>query len=57
MGANIPDRISRATAEEILNELSVEEKVALCGAQDWWRTVSIRRNESLLLPHIKVCFF
>lgn len=38
----------------ILQQLTVEEKVALCGGRDWWRTVPIRRGQNLVLPHIKV---
>ncbi|KAH8891708.1 hypothetical protein GQ53DRAFT_865657 [Thozetella sp. PMI_491] len=41
-------------ADEILQQLSLEEKVAICGAQDWWRTVSIRRGDSVLVPHLKM---
>lgn len=48
--------VTPASADEILKQLTLEEKVAICGASDWWRTVPIRRGESLLLPHIKVRF-
>ncbi|SPO01046.1 related to beta-glucosidase [Cephalotrichum gorgonifer] len=43
-----------ATADEVLEQLTIDEKIALCSAQDWWRTVPIRRGDSLLLPHIKM---
>ncbi|KAH7123463.1 glycoside hydrolase superfamily [Dactylonectria estremocensis] len=43
-----------SNAAAILKQLTLEEKAALCGGQDWWRTVSIHRADSLLLPHIKM---
>lgn len=45
-----------ASADDILKQLTLEEKVTICGASDWWRTVPIHRGDTLLLPHIKVCF-
>lgn len=48
--------VSPASADGILKQLTLEEKVAICGASDWWRTVPIRRGDSLLLPHVKVRF-
>lgn len=39
--------------DSILNQLTLEEKVSLCGAADWWRTHAIKRDETILLPHIK----
>ncbi|PSN67619.1 glycoside hydrolase [Corynespora cassiicola Philippines] len=37
----------------ILSQLTLEEKVSLCGAADWWRTHAIKRDDTLILPHIK----
>jgi beta-glucosidase len=51
MNAKLP---SSLTAQDILNQLTLEEKVALVGAADWWRTEAIRRGDELLVPHIKV---
>lgn len=39
--------------DSILNQLTLEEKVSLCGAADWWRTHAIKRDDTILLPHIK----
>lgn len=44
------------SADDILKQLTLEEKVSICGASDWWRTVPIHRGDSLFLPHIKVFF-
>ncbi|EXK82564.1 hypothetical protein FOQG_13132 [Fusarium oxysporum f. sp. raphani 54005] len=40
-------------ANEILQQLTLEEKISLCGAADWWRTHAVKRNGEILLPHIK----
>jgi len=42
------------SADDLLEQLSIDEKVALCGGQDWWRTASIRHGGSLVIPHLKV---
>lgn len=42
------------SAYDLLEQLSVEEKVALCGGQDWWRTAAIHHSGSLFIPHLKV---
>ena len=39
--------------DKILSQLTLKEKVSLCGAADWWRTHAIKRNDTLILPHIK----
>lgn len=47
------------SADDLLQQLSIEEKVALCGGQDWWRTAAIYHKDSLVIPHLKVgrsCF-
>lgn len=46
---------SSGEADKILSQLTLEEKVKIVGAADWWRTEPIRRGDSILLPHIKVC--
>lgn len=54
MGDNFTDDIPMDDkVNDILSQLTLEEKVSLCGAADWWRTHSIKRNGALLLPHIK----
>lgn len=49
----ISDIPSRDKITDILSQLTLEEKVSLCGAADWWRTHAIKRNDTLLVPHIK----
>lgn len=39
---------------EILSKLTLDEKVSLLAAVDWWRTPVIER-EGVFIPHIKVC--
>lgn len=43
-----------AKADELLGQLTLEEKVSLCGASDWWRTTTVKRDGKLIVPHIKV---
>jgi hypothetical protein len=38
---------------ELLQRLTLEEKVSLLAAKDWWRTVVIER-EGIFVPHVKV---
>jgi hypothetical protein len=45
---------STGEADKILDQLTLEEKVLIVSAADWWRTEPIYRGHSLLLPHIKV---
>jgi hypothetical protein len=45
---------TEADAEALVQRLTLDEKVALTAAVDWWRTAEISRN-GLYLPHIKVC--
>lgn len=51
---NGADKAFPASADDLLQQLSVEEKVALCGGQDWWRTAAIHHKGSLVIPHLKV---
>jgi beta-glucosidase len=37
----------------ILSELTLQEKVSLLAAKDWWRTPTIDRDD-VFVPHIKV---
>lgn len=39
--------------ESILAKLTLEEKVSLLAAVDWWRTPVIHR-EGVFVPHLKV---
>jgi hypothetical protein len=41
----------------ILSNLLLEEKVSLLAAEDWWRTVLIRRDGKVFVPQIKVYQF
>ena len=41
-------------SDALLNRLSLEEKVSLLAAADWWRTPAIERD-GVFIPHIKVC--
>lgn len=41
--------------ERILTQLTLEEKISLLAAVDWWRTPVINRD-GLFVPHIKVRF-
>jgi beta-glucosidase len=50
---NMSDTPADDKVNDILSQLTLEEKVSLCGAADWWRTVAIKRNDTLLVPHIK----
>ncbi|RYC91499.1 putative beta-glucosidase I [Fusarium oxysporum f. sp. narcissi] len=40
------------TAIELISQLTVEEKVSLLAAVDWWRTPTIKRDD-VFIPHIK----
>ncbi|KAK2674181.1 Glycoside hydrolase, family 3, N-terminal [Fusarium oxysporum f. sp. vasinfectum] len=40
------------TAIELISKLTVEEKVSLLAAVDWWRTPTIKRDD-VFIPHIK----
>jgi hypothetical protein len=40
-------------ASGLLDRLTLEEKVSLLAAVDWWRTPTISR-EDVFVPHIKV---
>lgn len=42
--------------DEILGKLTIEEKISLLSATDWWRTPVIDRSE-VFVPHIKVCVY
>jgi beta-glucosidase len=39
---------------QLLGKLTLEEKVSLLAAKDWWRTPIIDRD-GVFVPHIKVC--
>lgn len=39
--------------DNLLSKLTLEEKVSLLAAKDWWRTPTIKR-EGIFVPHIKV---
>lgn len=39
--------------DELLDKLTIEEKVSLLAAKDWWRTPIISR-EGVFVPHVKV---
>lgn len=39
--------------DDILVKLTLEEKVSLLAASDWWRTTIIERD-GVFVPHIKV---
>lgn len=39
---------------KLLSKLTLEEKVSLLAAVDWWRTPVIKRD-GVFVPHIKVC--
>lgn len=41
--------------DHIFSLLTLEEKVSLTSAEDWWRTPIIRRGGRILVPRIKVC--
>lgn len=47
-----PQAVEVDTAE-ILSRLTLEEKVSLLAAKDWWRTHTIDR-EGVFVPQIKV---
>ncbi|EMT71647.1 glycoside hydrolase superfamily [Fusarium oxysporum II5] len=40
------------TTIELISKLTVEEKVSLLAAVDWWRTPTIKRDD-VFIPHIK----
>lgn len=42
-----------ASETQLLDRLSVEEKVQLLSAVDWWRTPVIKKDDAFI-PHIKV---
>lgn len=44
---------SNVDTEHILSQLTLEEKISLLAAVDWWRTPVIKRD-GLFVPHIKV---
>ncbi len=44
---------SHVDVDDILSKLTLEEKVDLLAAKDWWRTPIIKR-EGVFVPHIKV---
>lgn len=50
MGSLEPD----VDIDNVLSKLTIEEKVALLAAKDWWRTPSIKRDD-VFVPQIKVC--
>jgi hypothetical protein len=37
----------------LLDRLTLEEKISLLAAVDWWRTPTIERDD-VFIPHIKV---
>jgi len=39
--------------ETLLQSISLEEKIALLSAVDWWRTLKVERD-GVSIPHIKV---
>jgi beta-glucosidase len=39
--------------DDILRRLTLEEKVELLAAKDWWRTAVIDRD-GIFVPHVKV---
>lgn len=39
--------------EALLGKLTLEEKVSILAATDWWRTPVIKRDD-VFVPHIKV---
>jgi hypothetical protein len=41
--------------DDILRRLTLEEKVRLLAAKDWWRTSVIERD-GIFVPHVKVSF-
>jgi hypothetical protein len=45
---------TEADAEALVKRLTLEEKIALTAAVDWWRTAKINWD-GVYLPHIKVC--
>lgn len=49
----VNDNMNDHKVNDILHQLTLEEKVSLCGAADWWRTQVIKRGDKILLPHIK----
>ncbi|KAF2495026.1 hypothetical protein BU16DRAFT_461709 [Lophium mytilinum] len=40
-------------SDPIISQLSLEEKVSLTSAADWWRTPVIKKNGKILIPHVK----
>ncbi|KAF5658702.1 beta-glucosidase [Fusarium heterosporum] len=43
----------QATAD-IVSHLTIQEKISLLAAVDWWRTPTIRRDNQIFVPHIKM---
>lgn len=41
------------SVQTLLSKLTLEEKVSLLAAVDWWRTPVIKRDD-VFVPHIKV---
>ncbi|KAL7940829.1 glycoside hydrolase superfamily [Trichoderma barbatum] len=46
---SVPTKVS---VDNVLSKLTLEEKVSLLAAKDWWRTTVIKR-EDIFVPHIK----
>jgi beta-glucosidase len=44
---------TEVNVDNVLSRLTLEEKVSLLAAKDWWRTPVIKRN-GVFVPHIKV---
>jgi beta-glucosidase len=44
---------TEVNVDDILSKLTIEEKVTLLAAKDWWRTTAIKRD-GVFVPHIKV---
>ena len=44
---------SNVDVDAVLSKLTLEEKVSLLAATDWWKTPAIKREE-VFVPHIKV---
>lgn len=45
--------VSSRITSDLVAQLTVEEKVGLLAAVDWWRTASIKRD-NIFVPHIKM---
>jgi beta-glucosidase len=42
-----------ASASDLVSRLTLEERVSLLSAVDWWRTPTIKRDD-VFIPHIKM---